>query len=158
MTSKVDSGFSWSFALFDKSVNAVSSYYVGLATGDNPVEMDDIVLLTDGESVAGLIYEAVDFTVGDTARLSNRNRIEPKALGFTIKNNVAVASVPLDPNNAFAVLGVSGTKNNIDSADTYNTPNWLLKPNTNYIYEIKNLDAQQRNFTALAEFFERPKN
>ena len=120
------------------TIAAGTSYDIAITTGAASVVYKPSSIVASADSITAALYEGGTATGGDTVTISEHNRTASKTTGFTAKKGVTVSSLPSVPISQAFLPGSTGVGQSRVGGNSGGGSDFILKPNTTYIYRILN--------------------
>ena len=122
-------------------------------TGNLPVILKDRSFGYTGSAIKADIYTGVTYTGGIAIEIQNANDINPVATTVTVLQDVTITNL----GNKFAatayLLGGESGQNKGLASQTVATE-YILKPNTAYIFQVESMDNQSQDIAVRNSWFE----
>lgn len=148
----LEQGRTWFATGTDLNVAASSSFYFGLRTGVYPLKSVSRKIGTAANDMIVKFYEDQAFTGGFKSGMPNRNRLAQREPSFA---TFAFVTPDGTPSGLFYTSPLkSSTTDYVDFKSESPVDSIILKPNTDYLIEIKNNDIASAVFDYAATYEE----
>lgn len=115
-----------------------TSYDIAITTGPAAVVYKPTTIVASADSITAALYEGGTVTGGETVTIAEHNRTASKETGFSAKKGVTVSNLPTLPISQAFLPGSTGVGQTRAGGNYGGGSDFILKPNTTYIYRILN--------------------